>query len=91
MRKGLEIGKTKNVEPIKKMVGPLASRTSQGGGHGVAFETLVVIALLNLVLGVLLGLYGEALASLLVPLLRSVRGTSVTWQSIPVVGSFAKN
>ncbi|KAJ9161788.1 Pyridoxamine phosphate oxidase [Coniochaeta hoffmannii] len=92
MKKGLEIGQTHDVEPMKKMVGPLAPRSPRGGGAAVAVRNVVVIALLSLVLGALLGLYGEVLTAVAASLLRSVRAGSrseyIDW--IPVVGSLAK-
>ncbi|KAH8910339.1 hypothetical protein BR93DRAFT_474567 [Coniochaeta sp. PMI_546] len=91
MKKGLEIGKTKKVEPIKKMVGPFAPRANRGGGPGVAFGTLVIVALLSLVLGALLGVYGEVLAALVTPLLRSVHGGLDSFHTVPVVRSAVRN
>jgi len=92
MKKGLEIGQTHDVEPMKKMVGPLAPRSPRRGGAAVAVRNVVVIALLSLVLGALLGLYGEVLTAVAASLLRSVRAGSrseyIDW--IPVVGSLAK-
>ncbi|KAB5557852.1 hypothetical protein GE09DRAFT_88828 [Coniochaeta sp. 2T2.1] len=73
MKKGLEVGKKEKVEPIKKMVGPLAPRLNRTGGAGVSVATVVVIALLSLLLGVSLGSNSEGLASLTEPLVRSVR------------------
>jgi hypothetical protein len=91
MKKGIEIGKTKKVEPIKKMVGPYSKRANRGRGAGVAFENVVIIALLSLVLGALLGLYGEVLSALVAPPFRSVCASLVSFDSIPVVRSFVKN
>jgi hypothetical protein len=92
MKTGLEIGKTEKIEPIKKMVGPLAPTSRRAGNPTFTVENAVMIALLSLALGVFLGLHGEAIAALAAPLLRSVRGTSgsVSLDSIPVVRSFVK-
>lgn len=92
MKKALEVGKTAKVEPIKKMVGPLAPTNRRLGRRALVVENVVMIALLSLVIGVCLGLYGEAVAALAAPLAHSLRGSprSVSLGSLPVLRSFVK-
>lgn len=92
MRTGLKVGKTDGIEPIKKMVGPLAPTDRRPGRRALGVGDAVIIALLSLVLGVFLGLYGEALAALAAPLVRSMRESprSVSFGSLPIVRLFVK-
>jgi len=73
MKKGLQIGKKEKVEPIKKMVGPLAPRVNRARGTGASVWSIVMIALLSLLIGAFVGSNSEGLASLTEPLLRSLR------------------
>jgi hypothetical protein len=61
MKKGLEFGRHEKVEPIKKMVGPLAPKNNMRGASsgGFALETTAAIALVSFILGLLLALYGQ--------------------------------
>ena len=66
MKMGLEVGKREKVEPIKKMVGPLAPKNNQkgGGAAGLTLEIVVAIALVSFILGALLALYGRDILAL---------------------------
>lgn len=66
MKKGLEFGKNEKVEPIKKMVGPLAPKNNLkgAGSAGFALENTAIIAMVSFILGVLLALYGQDLLAL---------------------------
>lgn len=77
MKKGIEIGKRHKIKPIEKMVGPLAPKSNRVGGPGVAVEAVTVIAFLSLVLGALIGMYGQELVALAGPLRRFVGESSL--------------
>ena len=66
MRAALKTGKLENVEPAKKMVGPLAPKNIVGryGGNSFALETVWVVSAVSFILGVLLALYGQGLLDL---------------------------
>jgi hypothetical protein len=95
MKTALEVGENKKVEPIKKMVGPLAPRNKRtGGGAGVATGTVVIVAMLSLVLGVLLASYGRDTIDAVAPTSKlvfpSLHASSLSFDSLPILGSYAK-
>ncbi|KAL1880783.1 hypothetical protein VTK73DRAFT_5168 [Phialemonium thermophilum] len=55
MKKGLETAKRENIEPIKKMVGPLAPEKGHDGVSGsyLATQTMWLVAVVSFLLGVL--------------------------------------
>jgi hypothetical protein len=91
MKQGLEIARKEKVEPIKKMVGPLAPKNYQTIRSGVAVETAVVIALASLILGALLALYGASVAApagtFVVP---GVNTSSISLEAVPILRAFVR-
>lgn len=92
MKKALEVGKAEKVEPIKKMVGPLAPRNNKTGGSGVSVETAFVIAFASLITGVLLTLYGQNAVAVVLNTQKAVLPKALNigalfFDSIPVLGS----
>jgi len=90
MKKGIEIGRNHNVEPIKKMVGPLAPNNIRVGGDGVAVKTVAMVAFLSLILGALLGIYGHELAALIETLRHYTSVSSLALDPVSVLKSFGK-
>ena len=60
MKRALAAGKREKVAPIKKMVGPLTPTRYQNG-LGFSPNQVIVTALLSVLFGVLLALYGPLL------------------------------
>jgi hypothetical protein len=77
---GLETAKKENIKPIKKFVGvDDVSKDMGRGRHGngkfvLGNEHLAIVAIVNLVLGLLLGLYGAGLLGTFVDAWRSGEG-----------------
>ena len=92
MKKGIEIGRNHNVEPIKKMVGPLAPNNIRVGGDGVAVKTVAMVAFLSLIIGALglLGIYGHDLAALVETLRHYTSVNSLALDPVSVLKSFGK-
>ncbi len=61
MKVGLQAGKQFSVEPIKKMVGPLAPSNSTRYRGGVSVEYVVLVALLSFMIGAVLAMYAPVL------------------------------
>ena len=61
MKVGLQAGKQLSVEPLKKMVGPLAPSNNRSFRGGLPIEYAVLVAVLSLVVGALLTLYAPVL------------------------------
>ena len=61
MKVGLQAGKQYSVEPLKKMVGPLAPSNNQKFRTGVSVEYIALIALLSFMIGAVLALYAPVL------------------------------
>ncbi len=60
LKRGLECGRRKKVEPLKKMVGPLAPLNGKYRcANGLSLEYVVLVALMSFALGALIVLYGR--------------------------------
>jgi hypothetical protein len=92
MKKGLEVGRTLKIEPMKKMVGPLAPTGPRRGGPGLGLGNAVVIALLSLAFGAVLGVYGKVLVAEVAALLRLMSAILQpgSFDTTRVVGSAVK-
>lgn len=54
MRRGLDTGKKFQIEPIKKMVGPLAPKNgTRGGVDGFTLEQVVVVFIVAFIAGIM--------------------------------------
>lgn len=60
MKQAVELGRKENIKPMKKMVGPFAPRTDYRSRQAVSVELAVVIAVVSLLIGALLALYGTS-------------------------------
>lgn len=91
MKQGLDIARKEKVEPVKKMVGPLAPKNNQKVRSGVAIETAVMIALASLILGALLALYGASVAApagkFVVP---GANTSSISLEAVPILRAFVR-
>ena len=64
MKRALTAGKTFSVEPIKKMVGPLAPKNgAYGSAAGVSWLSLLIIAMLSFVMGIAFATYQPTVLS----------------------------
>lgn len=64
MKLGMQAGKQYTVEPLKKMVGPLAPSNNQRFRSGLSVEAVMLIALLSFIVGASLALYSPILLPL---------------------------
>ncbi|KAH8896434.1 pyridoxamine phosphate oxidase family protein [Thozetella sp. PMI_491] len=83
MKRGVEYGKLGKVEPIKKMIGPLAPKNQHPGMQSPAAETLLLV-FLSFALGVIFAQYGSTMFSattglreLIAP--RTLNTTAMEW------------
>jgi hypothetical protein len=60
MKQAIELGRKEHIKPMKKMVGPFAPVTDYKIPQGVSVEVAVMIAVVSLIIGALLALYGKS-------------------------------
>ena len=94
LRRGVECGSKEKVEPLKKMVGPLAPLNGKyRASNGLAVEYIVLVALMSFVLGALTMLYGKDRVPFgpeKVHVGGLVNATGFSMDSLPLRGQFRR-
>lgn len=80
MKRGLDAGKTHNVTPIKKMVGPLAPKNGLVHSDGFTLEQVMIIFIVAFVAGVMAAsLSPNVLKNAIVAMRSQAAGREAAW------------